>query len=104
MKICNATGNGICVNCNHVPPKVNGYSYGNICRMDVEDILAALEYGNLVCYNTDNGKFYEKRMYEHPRDFVDDGDWICLEQIIINLKFMIECVFTGYMVLQFLVL
>jgi hypothetical protein len=47
--------------------------------MDVEDILAALEYGNLVCYNTDNGKFYEKTMYEHPRDFVDDGDWICLE-------------------------
>lgn len=74
MKICNATGNGICVNCNRIPPKVNGYSYGNICRIDVEDILAALEYGNIVCYNSDNGKFYEKIMYEHPRDFIDE-DW-----------------------------
>lgn len=74
MKICNATGNGICINCNRVPPKVNGYSCGNICRIDVEDILAALEYGNIVCYNSDTGKFYEKIMYEHPRDFIDE-DW-----------------------------
>ena len=77
MKICNATGNGICINCNRVPPKVNGYSYGNICKIDVEDILAALECGNLVCYNSDNGRFYEKIIYEHPRDFIND-EWKCI--------------------------
>ena len=74
MKICNATGNGICVNCNHTPPTINGWSYGNICRIDVEGILAALEYGNIVCYNSDNGKFYEKVMYTHPATYMDD-DW-----------------------------
>lgn len=78
MKMCNATGNGICISCNHKPPTLNGYSYGDICRMDVEDILAALEYGNIVCYNSDNGNFYEKLMCEHPRDFVDD-DWKCID-------------------------
>ena len=74
MKICNATGNGICINCNRIPPKVNGYSYGDICKIDVEDILAALKYGNIVCYNSDTGKFYEKIMHEHQRDFIDE-DW-----------------------------
>ena len=74
MKICNATDNSICINCNRVPPKVNGFSYGNICRIDVEDILAALEYGNLVCYNSDNGKFYEKVMYCSVANYMDD-DW-----------------------------
>ena len=78
MKICNATGNGVCICCNHKPPTLNGYSYGNICRKDVEDILAALEYGNIVCYNSDNGKFYEKTMYEHPRDFINE-DWECID-------------------------
>lgn len=38
MKICNATGNGICINCNHTPPTINGWSYGDICRMDAEEI------------------------------------------------------------------
>lgn len=78
MKICNATGNGVCICCNHKPPTLNGYSYGDICRKDVEDILSALEYGSIVCYNSDNGKFYEKIIYEHPRDFIND-DWECIE-------------------------
>lgn len=59
-------------------PRVNGWSYGSICRIDAEDILAALEYGNMVCYNSDNGKFYEKVMYTHPADYMDD-DWECIE-------------------------
>ena len=60
MKICNATGCGICVNCNHTPPTINGYKRGDICRLDVEEILEALEDGDLVCYNPDNGKFYRR--------------------------------------------
>lgn len=78
MKICNAASCGVCVNCNRVPPTVNGFKCGDICRQDVEEILTALEYGNIVCYNSDNGKFYEKTMYEHPRDFIDK-DWECIE-------------------------
>ena len=74
MKICNATGNGICINCNRRPPTVNGYSYGDICRIDAEDVLSALEYGNLVCYNDHNSTFYEKVMYTDPTAYMDD-DW-----------------------------
>ena len=74
MKICNATGNGICVNCHRIPPKINGYSFGDICRKDVEDVLAALESGNMVCYNSDNRYFYEKVMYTHPAVYIDE-DW-----------------------------
>lgn len=79
MRICKATGNGVCVCCNHKPPTLNGYSYGDICRMDVEDILTALEYGNLVCYDKDNKKFYERMIYMHPTEYMkEDGDWICI--------------------------
>lgn len=74
MKICSATGNGVCVNCHRIPPKINNYSYGDICRNDVEDILAALEYGNIVCYNPDTGRFYEKIMYTPPGCYIDD-EW-----------------------------
>lgn len=74
MKICNATGNGVCVNCNRTPPVVNGFKYGDICRQDVEEILAALEYGNIVCFNSDTGKFYEKVLYTHPAVYMDD-EW-----------------------------
>lgn len=77
MKICNATGNGICINCNRIPPTVNGFKYGDICRIDAEDVLSAMEYGNLVCYNSDNGKFYEKLMYQHPAVYIDD-EWECI--------------------------
>lgn len=71
MKICNATGNGICVNCNHVPPKINGYSYGDICRIDAEEVLSALERGCIVCYRG-FGEFYEKEMYANPEEYMDD--------------------------------
>lgn len=74
MKICGATGCGVCVGCNRVPPTVNGFKYGDICRQDVEEILAALESGNIVCYNSDNDRFYEKITYTHPACFMDD-EW-----------------------------
>lgn len=77
MKMCNATGNGICVNCHRIPPKINGYSFGDICRKDVEEILAALESENMVCYNSDNGRFYEKIMYTHPAVYMDE-DWMVI--------------------------
>lgn len=78
MKICNAS-NDICANCNLMPPKVNGWSYGDICRMDAEDVLSALEHGNLVCYNTDNEKFYEKIIYQTTANYMnEDSDWIYL--------------------------
>lgn len=80
MKICTATGNGVCVNCNHIPPKINGFSYGDICRMDAEDVLSALEYGNLVCRNSDNWKFYEKMIHQTTAEYMnEDDDWVCLE-------------------------
>ena len=72
--ICYVAGNGVCVNCNHTPPTLNGFKYGDICRQDVEEILTALKYGNMVCYNSDNGKFYEKIMYTHPAVYMDD-EW-----------------------------
>lgn len=74
MKMCNAVGNGVCVNCNRTPPKVNGNSCGDVCRKDVEDVLHALECFNMVCYNSDDGKFYQKEMYTHPAIYMDD-DW-----------------------------
>lgn len=74
MKMCDAVGNGVCVNCNRTPPKVNGYSCGDVCRKDVEDVLLALEHFNMVCYNSDDGKFYQKEMYTHPATYMDD-DW-----------------------------
>lgn len=72
--ICNATGNGICTHCPRVPPKINGYSCGDICRKDVDEIISALVNGNIVCYNSDNDTFYEKIMYTHPTVWIDD-DW-----------------------------
>ena len=74
-KICNATGNGVCVNCNHTPPTVNGYSYGDICRYDVEELLEALSYGNMVCYNSDTERFYQKIMYTHPAIYMEGDEW-----------------------------
>ena len=35
MKICNYSGNGVCINCDRVPP--NGY--GDICRWKAEELL-----------------------------------------------------------------
>lgn len=58
MKICNATGNGICVGCNRTPPKINGYSYGELCRYTVQNIIDALVRGDEVFYSMATNKFY----------------------------------------------
>lgn len=56
MKICNASGCGVCVNCNGTPPTTNGYSHGDICRKTVQNIMGYLEDGDL--YRFQNGKLY----------------------------------------------
>ena len=39
MKICNCQGNGVCVNCNRVPPD----GRGDICKWKAEELLDCLE-------------------------------------------------------------
>lgn len=39
MKICNKTGNGICLNC----PKLLPNSHGDVCRKDAEMLLDCLK-------------------------------------------------------------
>lgn len=39
MKICNATGVGICVNCNGIPPVTKGYNHGDVCRKTAQKIM-----------------------------------------------------------------
>lgn len=56
MKICNADGCGVCVNCNGTPPIINGYSRGDICRKTVQNIINHLEDGDL--YRFCDGKLY----------------------------------------------
>lgn len=56
MKICNASGCGVCVNCNGIPPKTNLYSHGDICEHKVQNIMNHLEDGDL--YRFQNGKLY----------------------------------------------
>lgn len=47
MKICNRTGNGVCVNCNGTPPTFQGYSFGDICRKTAQKIMDEIgEYAN----------------------------------------------------------
>lgn len=61
MKICNREGCGVCVNCNGIPPVLNGYSYGDICRKKVENIMNYLEDGDL--YRFQYGKLYQVDVY-----------------------------------------
>ena len=56
MKICNATGCGVCVSCNGIPPKSDIYDFGDICGKKSEKILSYLKDGNL--YRFENGKLY----------------------------------------------
>lgn len=56
MKICNASGCGVCINCNGIPPTTNGYSRGDICKHKVQNIMNHLEDGDL--YRFQNGKLY----------------------------------------------
>lgn len=60
MKICNASGCGVCVNCNGIPPTTNGYSHGDICRKTVQNIMNYIEDGDL--YKFYNGKLYHVEM------------------------------------------
>jgi hypothetical protein len=39
MKICNYQGNGVCINCDRVPPN----DYGDICKWKAEELLDCLE-------------------------------------------------------------
>lgn len=45
MKICDANGCGVCVNCEGTPPIKNGYSCGDICGKVVQNIIDYLEDG-----------------------------------------------------------
>lgn len=65
MKICDATGCGICCNCDGTPPVRNGYSHGDICRKTVQAIMDHLESGDL--YRLTDGKLYLV--------FDDGSDW-----------------------------
>lgn len=39
MKICNYSGNGVCINCDRKPPS----GYGDICRWKAEELLDCFE-------------------------------------------------------------
>lgn len=56
MKICDAT-NGICHNCNKIPPTTNKYSHGDICRKTVQNIMINLSDG--ATYTFRSGRLYE---------------------------------------------
>lgn len=56
MKICHASGCGVCVGCDGTPPTMHGYSCGDICRKTVQNIMDYLEDGNLYMFR--NGKLY----------------------------------------------
>ena len=71
MKICNATGNGICVGCNHIPPK----DHGELCRMKAQEIIDTLTSGDIVGYNYETGKFYRKITFTNSVYEIDGEDW-----------------------------
>ena len=71
MKICNATGNGVCVGCNHIPPKDNG----DLCRMKAQEIINALAGGDIVAYSYETGKFYRKVIFTNSVYEIDDEEW-----------------------------
>lgn len=54
MKICNATGNGICVGCNRTPPEY----HGELCRHTAQNIIDAIFRGDVVFYSMVTNKFY----------------------------------------------
>ena len=75
MKICNAQGNGICIGCDGKPPKLNGYSYGDVCRYTAQKVIDRLASGEIVAWNYETGKFYSKWSPLDPVYEIDDGDW-----------------------------
>lgn len=77
MRICNATGNGVCVGCGEVPPMINGYRCGDICRHTAQKVIDVLSGGDVVVYNSDDGKFYRKVLFTDTAIFIGDpeDDW-----------------------------
>lgn len=70
MKICNATGCGVCYHCDGNPPVTNGYSHGDICRKTVENIMNYLESGGLY-------RFCDGKLYELDADIIDMEEIEC---------------------------
>lgn len=75
IKICNATGCGVCCRCDGTPPITNGYSSGDICRKVVQNIMNYLEDGDL--YRFSNGELYhvtidECQFYEEDKCEIND--------------------------------
>lgn len=70
MKICNRTGCGVCVNCNGVPPIIDGYNYGDICRKTAQSIMDEIEDGGL--YRFKDGKLYGVEVF--PNDILDEWE------------------------------
>lgn len=76
MKICNATGNGVCVNCDGIPPKINGDSCGDICRYTAQNIIDEItEYSRVVIYNRETNKFYSTYYWDGDEFNKTIGDW-----------------------------
>lgn len=70
MKICNATGCGVCCHCDGNPPITNGYLHGDICRKTVENIMNHLESGGLY-------RFRDGKLYELDADIIDMDEIEC---------------------------
>lgn len=70
MKICNATGCGVCYHCDRTPPMINGYSCGDVCRKTVENIMNYLESGDLY-------RFRDGKLYEIDADVIDETEIEC---------------------------
>ena len=54
MKICDKEGVGVCVNCDRTPPRINGYSCGDICRKKVQNIIDCLADGDFYRFDGRN--------------------------------------------------
>lgn len=75
IKICNATGCGVCYHCDGIPLVTNGYQHGDICRKVVQNVMDYLEDGDL--YKFSDGKLYrvtvkECQFYEEEECQIDD--------------------------------
>ena len=79
LKICNATGNGVCINCNGIPPKINGVQCGELCRKMAQKIIDTLVCGDIVGYSYETNKFYKKIIFTNSVYELDSDDWEVLE-------------------------
>lgn len=81
MEICNASGVGICSNCNRVPPKINGYSTGDICRITAQNIINEIvDKCKTVIYDKATGEFYSTEIFFDGNKFrMTDDEWEQIE-------------------------